>query len=90
MDHYPIDSLRRNTSEPRPSLHELNKQWATHARQPQKVQTSEQRRRDDSARHAAIMDIAAYLVSIKHLLGLLLLCIFLNSLCTLFILWKRW
>jgi hypothetical protein len=65
MDQYKSDALRHNTFEPRPSLRELNEQWV--------VRNREQRRLDHAARHAALMDIRACLVGVKHRLGLLLL-----------------
>ena len=81
-----IDAMRYDTPAPRPSLRELNEQRATRVRQ----QQSEQFRRDDSARHAAIISTAECLVSIKYLLGLLLLCTVLILLCTLLNLWRGW
>ena len=86
MDQHVIDATRYDPPEPRPSLRELNEQRATRVRQ----QQSEQFRRDDSARHAAIISTAECLVRIKYLLGLLLLCTLLILLCTLLILWKGW
>jgi hypothetical protein len=84
VDQHAIDAMRHDTSEPQPSLDELNKQWVARVEQ----QQSEQARRDDRARHAAIISTAACLVRIKYLLGLLLLCTLLILLCTLLILWK--
>ena len=86
MDQHAIDARGHDTPEPRPCLRELNEQWTARVRQ----QQSAQARRDDSARHAAIINTAACLVRIKYLLGLLLLCTLLILLCTLLILWKGW
>ena len=61
------------------TLQKLNEQWSARVRQ----QQSEQSRRDDSARHSAIISTAECLVRIQYLLGLLLLCMLL-------ILWKGW
>ena len=94
MDYSVIDDIRvddlDDTSEPQPSLDELNRQWAISVSQLQKTQDRKQRKLDDNARHSAIIDITAYLVSIKHLIALLLLFMLLNSLCTLLILWQKW
>ena len=87
MDQHAIDAMRYDTSELQPSLHELNKQWARRAKQQQNPRLT---RRDDLARHAAIINIAECLVTIKSLLHMLLLCTLLILLCTLLILWKRW
>ena len=84
MGQHNADVMRHNTSEPQPSVDELNKQWAARVRQ----EESEQSRRDDSARHAAIITTATCLVRIQYLLGLLLLCTLFLLLCTLLILWK--
>jgi hypothetical protein len=84
VDQHNADVMRHNTSEPRPSVDELNEQWVARVRQ----QQSEQSKRDDSARHAAIISTADTLVRIKYLLSLLLLCTLLILLCTLLILWK--
>ena len=84
MEQHAIDAMRHDTPEPRPSLRELNEQWAARVGQ----QQSEQSRRDDSARHAAIITTATCLVRIQYLLGLLLLCTLFLLLCTLLILWK--
>ena len=86
MDQHAIDAMGHDTPEPRPDLRELNEQWAVRVRQ----QQSEQSRHDDSARHAAIIGTLVYLVRIRYLLGLLLLCTLLILLCTLLILWKSW
>ena len=86
MDQHASDAMGHDTPESRPSLRELNEQWTARVRQ----QQSEQSRRDDSARHAAIIHTAECLVSIKSLLGLLLLCTLLILLCSLLILWKSW
>jgi hypothetical protein len=72
MDQYKSDALRHNTFEPRPSLRELNEQWVVRNRN-SGPRDREQRRLDDAARHAALMDIRACLVGVKHRLGLLLL-----------------
>ena len=88
MDQHEIDAIGHDTSEPRPSMQELNEQWAARARREQAARTMEQRRRDRAAEHAALIDIATCLVMIKHLLSLLLLCTLLIPLCTLLILWK--
>ena len=85
MHQHAIDAMRHDTPEPRPGLRELNEQWTARVRQQQR----EQSRRDDSARHAAIISTAECLVRIKYLLGLLLLCTLLILLCTLLILWKE-
>ena len=85
--------------EPRPSLRELNEQWATRNREPLPPRTREQRRRDHEARHAALIDIPACVKEInaalidipacvkeiKRLQGLLLLllCLLVILLCTL-------
>ena len=83
MDDHEIDAIRHDTFEPRPSLRELNEQWVTHQRAQQAARDRDQRRRDHAARHATLMDIAACLVGIKRLLGLLLLCTLLILLCML-------
>jgi hypothetical protein len=88
VDQHKIDAITHDTSEPLPGLRESNEQWAARVRGEQDARASEQLRRDDSARHAAIMTTAECLVRIKHLLGLILLCTLLILLCTLLILWK--
>ena len=76
--------IRHDTlEEPRPSLRELNAQWAARNREPRGVRDREQRWLDHQARHAALINSHACLKEIKHLLGLLLL-------CTLLLLWERW
>ena len=87
VDQYKTISMRYDTSEPQRSLNELNKQWVRHVRQQQNPRLS---RQDDLARHAAIINIAECLVTIKSLLGMLLFCTLFILLCTLFILWKGW
>jgi hypothetical protein len=62
VDQHAIDAMRHDTPEPRPGLCELNEQWAARVGQ----QQSEQSRRDDSARHAAIISTAECLVRIKY------------------------
>ena len=73
MDQHKSDALRHNTFEPRPGLRELNAQWVVRNREQRAARDREQRRLDHAARHAALMDIRACLVGVKHRLGLLLL-----------------
>jgi hypothetical protein len=89
MDQHEIDVMRNDTFKPQSNVDELNKLWAAYVRDQQDVSTQEQRRRDDSARHAAIIHTAETLARIKYLLSLLLLCTLLILLCTLLLLWKE-
>ena len=86
MDQHAIDAMRHDTPESRPSLRELNEQWAARNREPRGVRDREQRWLDHQARHAALIDSHAYLKEIKHLLGRLLLCTLLLLFCTLLLL----
>jgi hypothetical protein len=69
MDQHEIDASRPDTVGSPPIADDLNKQWAARVRAQQDAQAREQFRRDDSARHAAIITTAACLVRIKHLLS---------------------